>query len=105
MTGNEGVLLDVQFNPIQLNMQQHNEGVLLHACPLPRLHIGEQIRTIQPCHSIPACLQTTCLATESHDSQLTLIVGATDRTVVNGIKIPGQFETICLPSMHCFTAR
>ncbi len=63
-----------------------NEGVLLHVCPLQRLHIGEQYN-----HAIrhPHVFGQPVL--QQHGTIRSSLVGATGRSVVNGIKIPSLY--------------
>ena len=76
-----------------------SEGALLHFRLLQRLHIGEQYN-----HAFrhPHVFRQHVL--QSHDTIRSIPVGDTDRSGLNGLKIPspivtaGQFETICLPS-------
>ena len=71
--------------------------MLLYVYPLQRLHIGERYSHAFRHPRVFNIMQP-------QDTIRRSFVGTTDRSVVNGIKIPslcchcGQFETICLAS-------
>ena len=82
-----------------------NEELLLHVCPLQRLHIDEQYN-----HAIrhPHVFRQPVL--QPHDTIRSSLVGDTDRSVVNGIKIPSLYyhrRSVWdnLFTIQCFTAR